>query len=119
MKNKGQVLVCFIIILPILLMLLALVIDLGFMMIKTYRVKDTVKSAIEYGLKSNDIEGVETLLNKNLEDSYTITNNDNIEISVNGSYKAILGNFFNKDIYKYKFKYIGYIDNDKIIIKEG
>lgn len=118
MNNKGQVLVLFLLLLPLLLMVLALVIDLGLLMHRTYKVKDSVKEAITYGLINDDIEGMKVLLNKNIDDNYTISTNDNIEININGSYKAILGNIFNKKIYKYSFKYLGYIDNDNIVIKE-
>ena len=119
MNKNGQVLVCFVILLPILIMIMALVIDLGFMMVKTYKAKDTVRIAIKYGLENNDIEGVKTILDKNINDKYEINTNGNIEITINGSYKAILGRIFNKEIYNYEFKYIGYIDNDEIYIKEG
>ena len=118
MNNKGQVLVLFLLLLPLLLMVFALVIDLGLLMHRTYKVKDSVKEAITYGLINDDIEGMKVLLNKNIDDNYTISTNDNIEININGSYKAILGNIFNKKIYKYSFKYLGYIDNDNIVIKE-
>ena len=118
MNRKGQVLVLFLLLLPILLMLLAIVVDLGLLMTRTYKVKSSVKEAITYGLKTDDMEGMELLLNKNIDDDYSIKNNDNIEIEINGSYKAILGNILNKKIYKYKFKYLGYIDNEEIIIRE-
>ena len=85
---------------------------------KTYKIKDVTKEAIRYGLESNDIEGMEVLLNKNVDGNYVISVNNNIEVSVSVSYKAILGNIFNKNIYKYEFRYLGIIDDGEIIIRE-
>lgn len=117
-NNKGQVLVLFVLLLPVLLMLLALVIDLGLLMVRTYHVKDSVKEAIKYGLTNDDIEGMEVMLKKNITDTYNLSTNGNIEIEVSGTYRATLGKIFNKDLYKYQFKYLGYKDGDKIIIRE-
>lgn len=118
MNKKGQVLVMFLLLIPALFMILALVVDLGMLLSKTYKIKSSVKEAISYGLKTNDIEAMEVLLNNNVDGEYTISTNGNIEIKVKGSYKAILGNIFNKDFYKYEFKYLGYIDNENIVITE-
>ena len=119
MNNKGQVLVVFLLLLPIIIMVFALVIDLGFLMSRTYKVKQTMKQAITYGLETGNIEGTRVMLDKNLEDTYELKENGNLEITVKGSYKTIFGRIFKKDAYEYEFKYMGYIDGKEIIIKEG
>ncbi len=119
MNNKGQVLVIFLLLLPIIIMVFALVIDLGFLMSRTYKVKQTMKQAITYGLETGNIDGTRVMLDKNLEDTYELKENGNLEITVKGSYKTIFGSIFKKNTYDYEFKYTGYIDDSKVVIKEG
>ena len=78
MNNKGQTLVIFVIILPILLMMLTLIIDLGFLYIEKRNISNNVYDSVEYYLENitdKDIkEKTEKLLKKNIKD---------IEININ------------------------------------
>lgn len=72
MNNKGQALVIFVIILPILLMVFTLIIDLGFLYIEKRNISNNVYDSVEYYLENIDDEDidkdVEKLLNKNIKD---------------------------------------------------
>jgi len=118
MNKKGQVLVLFLLLLPIMIMLFAMVVDLGLLMTRTYRVKQNIKQAIKYGLESGDIESMKLMLDKNIDDEYVVSTNGNIEITLNGTYDTIFTNIFKAKSYEYNYKYLGYIDNGEIIIKE-
>ena len=89
MNNKGQTLVIFVIILPIILILLTLVVDLGILHIEKRKIENNVLSASEYYLENItdlDIENkVRNLIDKNVKelDSISIEENvDDIEIKV-------------------------------------
>ena len=89
MNNKGQTLVTFIIILPILLIILTLVVDLGFIYIEKRNIDNSVYDAINYYLENINKENIENktkkLLNKNIDniDKLTIREKDDyIEITV-------------------------------------
>ncbi len=117
MNNKGQVFTFFILLLPVMIMILALVVDLGLLMVDTYKTKTIVKEAISYGLKENDIEGMTIQLDSN-NINYHMSNNGNIKIEVNGKYKTVFSKVFKKNEYQYSFTYLGYIDNGNVHIEE-
>lgn len=118
MNNRGQVLVVFILLIPVILALCALIIDLGLFMTKTYKIKQSMKEAITYELNTGDSEGTRHLLNKNIGNDYEITIGNTVVVRVKGSFKSILGSVINKNIYKYDFRYVGYKIYDEVIIKE-
>lgn len=91
MNNKGQVLVIFVILLPILLMILSLVIDLGLLSIEKRKIENNLYDAVEYYLESNNKEKTISLLNNNLNDiDIKINdNNDYVEIIVTKNYKGL------------------------------
>lgn len=96
MNNKGQTLVTFIIILPILLIILALVVDLGFIYIEKRNIDNNLYDATNYYLENIDEEDIEEkikkLLNKNIDDINKITivdKEDYIEITVSKDIKNI------------------------------
>ena len=91
MNNKGQVLVIFVILLPIFLIILALVIDLGLLSIEKRKINNNTYDAVEYYLESNDREKTIKLLKDNLNDiEINISNNDEyIEINVVKEYKSL------------------------------
>ena len=124
MNNKGQTLVIFILLLPVLLLLFAITVDLGLLLIKTNNVKNNIVEAIDYGLSVNDdnkdIKMYDLLKNKiGNNDTIYITSEDTITITVKGEYKSIFNGLL-KNSFKYKYTYQGYLEGEnKIIKKEG
>ena len=96
MNNKGQVLVIFVIILPIFLILLTLLIDLGLMSIEKRKIENNTYDAILYYLENKDDKNIEEktkkLLKENINDIDIEINDllDYIEIKVKKQYKNIL-----------------------------
>lgn len=95
MNNKGQSLVIFVILLPILLIMFTLIIDLGFLYIEKRNIKDNVFLSAEYYLDNiDDIDiqkKVEKLLNKNINDINIdiIEETNYIKISVSKTRKSL------------------------------
>ena len=52
LNNKGQTLVAFIILIPVLIMIFTLVVDLGLLSIEKRKIDNEIKSTITYGLKN-------------------------------------------------------------------
>ena len=105
MNNKGQTLVIFVIILPILLILLTLVADLGLLHIEKRKIENNVLSASEYYLENiDDLDirnKVENLLNKNVKDlnDISIEEKDNyIKIKVIKKNNSLYNIISNKEI---------------------
>lgn len=96
MNNKGQTLVIFIIILPVLLMIFTLIVDLGFLHIEKRNIDNNVYNSVEYYLDNITEENIENkvnkLLNKNIKDIDEITineTNEYIEIKVSKIRKSL------------------------------
>jgi len=120
MNNKGQTLVVFVIILPIILMIFTLIIDLGFLYIEKRNIDNNVYDSVEYYLDNiNDINietKVKKLLNKNIkniDDILISDNNEYIEIRVLKTRKSIYSIITNET--KIDIVYKGFKEDKKII----
>ncbi len=120
MNNKGQTLVIFVIILPILLIMLTLIVDLGFIYIEKRNIENSVYDSLEYyldNINEDDINNkVNKLLNKNIKNIYKLTiNNDDkyVEITVSKIRKSIYSIITNDTEISVNYK--GYKDSKKII----
>lgn len=91
MNNKGQVLVIFVILIPIIILLFTLVIDIGNMYIEKRNINNNLKYAIEYSNKNNT--DIEEILNKNLDNIEIYYDDEEIKVS-----KKYNGIFIKKDI---------------------
>ena len=95
LNNKGQVLVVFVILLPIFLIILTGLVDIGLLNLEIKKLNTNTYDAVEYYLDNYDNEDVldntKALLNKNLKDiDITISDNEDIVIiKVVKNYKSI------------------------------
>lgn len=122
MNNKGQSLVIFVLILPIILLLFALIWEVGNFQLTVSHYENEIKDTIEYGL--NHLEDVNLndklngLLKNNIEGDILIDINDNtIKINVTKKYNHLFNNVFNNK-YNIDLTYTGYKNNEKIIIRK-
>lgn len=124
LNNKGQTLVMFIILLPILLMIFMSIIDLGLLGIEKRKVENEIKSTITYGLKNINHDNLDSKLKELLISNIDDINNidikilDNyISISIEKKYKPVFNII--KINYDIKVTYKGNISNNKIsLVKE-
>ena len=126
MNNKGQSLISFVLIVPIILLILFMVYDIGNMVLLKGQLDNINYLTIDYGLdKLDDIDlnnKLTEMINKNKDDI------DKIEININdGEIRILLEDkienklsLINKfDVLDIKSNYVGYIqDNKKIIRKD-
>ena len=121
MNNKGQVLVLFILIIPILLGIMTLVIDLGRAYYESVSLNNKIELVIEYGLEDNlELEELKELTSYNLGDvDYEVNMIDErIEISAKSYVEGIISNTFNIKGFEIKSKYIGVMDEERIKIEK-
>lgn len=127
MGRKGQVLVGFLLLLPLFLILFVFVVDVGFMKIAERSVENTIKEAITYGLKQEQLpedekqQQIETILKKNIDSiqmlEVTVTSEE-IKVHVVVTRQNLFGTLINQRIYKIDKTYKGYNDQKIRIIKE-
>lgn len=132
-NNRGQTLILFIFILPIIISLILLLINYSFFSNEKLKITNNVKMAIEYGLKlklensvvedgylsNTEIKNkIEYLLKQNITyDTLDITVNDtNIMINVTKKFDNIMKilNLLPTDI---ELKFYGIINNGQIMIE--
>ena len=122
MDSKGQTLVIFVLILPILLLLFALIWEVGNLGITINKYETEIKDTIEYGLNHLDDENLEdiltNLLKANLEGDINVEiNNQVIKVNVKQKYDALFNNLLNNR-FDIDLTYNGYIENNKFIIQK-
>lgn len=121
MDNKGQSLVIFVLLLPIIFIILSIIWELGNMQFQISQYESTIKDTIKYGLNHQNLENLkeklDNLMSKNTDGNYQIEiKNEIIKINLKTNYQSIYSeilHFSNIDI-----TYIGYKENNKIIIKK-
>lgn len=127
MNNKGQTLALFVIFLPVLLLLLVLVIDIGKAIVKKVELNNISEIVLEYGLDNLEEENLEDDLLNLVKLNNSDINQIDIDIVDNKIYIRLLDNsdsVFKRIISTNKFdiesNYVGYIvDNKKRIERVG
>ena len=122
MNNRGQSLVTFVLVLPILLLILLALYDIGNMVILKNELRNVSYIALDYGINNIDnpnmIEDMKALILKNKSDIDDVNvikdEDDKIHISFSDSVNTKIS-FSN--IFKIKVSYVGYIDDDKKVIE--
>ena len=121
MNNKGQSLVLFVLLMPIILGLIVLVIDVGKSLVEKNSINNKIELVMEYGLEDNlSIEEINDLLKYNLKtNNYSVTTQDEvINIKVKTYTPGIISNIVNFKGFTIESEYRGFIQNDKKIIEK-
>lgn len=119
LNNKGQSLVVFVILLPILLLFMAFIFELGNITYLKNKYENEIKSTIEYGLKHQEDENLESKLNRlldeNLEGNKEINiTESSIEIHITHNPNGIYSEIF-KQKFEIDLTYIGQFATGQII----
>jgi len=127
-KNKGQVLVAFILLLPVLFMFMGLIVDVGYLYIEKRHIDNNVKDVLEFGLThieqdTNIIKNkIKKQLDLNIDDIKNLdikVENQIIEVKLEKSKKSIFSVIFSKFEYKISSDYRGYINEEEIVIRKA
>ena len=125
MNSKGQSLISFVLIIPIILMILFMVYDIGSMVLLREKLDNINYVVIDYGLDELDDLELDQKLNEIIKKNKDDIDVINISIS-DGKIKIILEDrldnklsLINKfKVFNVKSSYIGYMENDKKIIRK-
>lgn len=116
LNNKGQTLVMFIVIIPILISIMVLVIDLGSAFTKKQELNNVNKLVIEYGLDNLDQENLEsdltsyiTMNAKDLSNVKVTVENNTINVTTKSYIDGIISKALNIDGFEIVSTYQGYL----------
>ena len=122
LNNKGQSLVMFVVSIPIVLLVLTLVYDVGTAIYEKNRLSNTSYMIIEYGLDNvnsvSESELTQLALKNTSNLSYVSVNidNNNVEIKLSKDIKGIIGKLFGFNLIEANSEYTGtIIDGNKKI----
>lgn len=122
MNKKGQTLILFVILIPILVTITAVVVDVGTLEFTYQKLKGIVDESIkEYYLKDGKNSMENTLKYNDLsKELYEISESDN-EVNVYLTYEmdSIFGRLINISSYEIIVNRKGKVEMDQIIIEEG
>ncbi len=121
MGNKGQSLVVFVLLLPVIFILFTIIWEFGNLSFQISYYKNEVKSTIRYGLNhlsdDNLEEKLNTLIVNNIKGKSKIEiKNNTIKINIKTKYENIYSKLLH--ISDIDITYVGYKENNKLIIKE-
>ncbi len=122
MGNKGQTLVIFVFLLPILIALFIFIFEVGSLAVMVNKYEMEIKDTISYGLNHLDEEDLEdkllNLLKANIDGEITLKiDNEVIQINVKDKYEALFQKIFT-NVFEINITYQGYISGDDIIIQK-
>ena len=122
LNNKGQSLVMFIIFMPVLLLMLTLVYDIGNGLYEKEKIYNVNYMAVSYGLDNIDKVEEQDLIDiimkntNNLDNISVNIENDTIDIKIDKDIKGIIGGTFNVSLIEVRSEYTGkIIDGNKNI----
>lgn len=126
LNNKGQTIIMFILLIPLILVIMALVIDTSFVYKEKIKFQSVTKTIMKTTYENKDTTDFNdktiNLYKKNGIDTNNIVikvNSDSIVIKNQTKVKSIFGNIIGIKNYKVKFSYKIYKENESIkVIKE-
>ncbi len=120
-NNKGQSLVLFVLLLPIMIGIMALVIDIGNAMMMKNKTDNVIEMVIDIALnKELERNEIEDLINYNLKSNKNNINISENRITIQSSTKVegIFSKLFGFSGFSIESEYIGEIQNEKKLTKK-
>ena len=126
LNNKGQTLIMFILLIPLILVIMALVIDTSFVYKEKIKFQSVTKTIMKTTYENKDTTDFNdktiNLYKKNGIDTNNIVikvNSDSVVIKNQAKVKSVFGNIIGIKNYEVKFSYKIYKENESIkVIKE-
>ena len=121
LNNKGQVLVMFVLLIPIFLLVLVLVVDISNLYIKKDELNNinylVIDSILDKGIDDLEIKNLILKNDKDIIINYVNINDEVIEISLEKEYNGIFSHLVRMDKYNIESNYKGYKKENKKIIE--
>jgi hypothetical protein len=115
MNNKGQTLIFFVILLPIILFVFIFLVDLANMNYEKNKLNNLAYALVSYKLDYKSDDDIKDILNKNDKDVICNITYNGVELKK--KYKPIFFKILGSDEF-ITSKYTGYIKNGKKVIKK-
>lgn len=121
LNNRGQTLVLFVMLLPIMLLVMVLVFDIGKSIAEKQKLDNISFMIVSYGIEHSNDDNIEATLNelvtlnyKDATDVEVLVKDDYVSVSLGGKVKGVFGNLVGKSFFEVRSYYIGNINDKKI-----
>ena len=121
LNNKGQTLVLFVMLLPIMLLVMVLVFDIGKSIVEKQKLDNISLMIVSYGIEHSKDDNIEATLNelvtlnyKDATDVEILVKDDYVSASLSGKVKGVFGKLVGKSFFEVRSYYIGNINDKKI-----
>lgn len=119
LNNKGQSLILFVIVLPVLLLIAIFVIDMGRVIVKEQELNNISNIVLDYGLDnldkvdiSNELQELVKLNNSEIDEVNVFIEDNKIKLKLKDNVDGIFSNLINISIFNVKSSYVGYFENE-------
>lgn len=122
LNKKGQTLIVFIVLLPLLLGVVAFVVDVGLICSKNAHLREVTKNIIENVYEDYEGGKVKNLYIKNniqIDKLEVVFHDGELRIKNENEIESIFGKIVGLKKYKIKVSMLGYKEEDKLVIKRG
>jgi len=121
MNDKGQVLVLFVLILPVLFLIMAALVEIGDLLVYQYKLENNAKYIVQYGMENiedlNIKKKLETLNQENFDGKAKITLDEEWVIVKVKEEKENVFSFVNIPL-TVEFSYKGTKEGEKVVIRK-
>ena len=121
MNKRGQTLIIFVMLIPIILTMAALVIDVGLLYYKKNEYTGIVEESIKEYFKDEDILSAKKTLTLNgvsLDDTEINVSDNKITVTLDTKVDSIFGKVIRINDYEIKVSRVGTKDKERVIIKK-
>ena len=126
LNNHGQTLIMFVMLIPVILILMALVIDVAYLYRENAKLESTTKSVIKNLYDNKDDPNINNMVielykknNINIDNLKINIKNENFKIKNNYKIDSIFGKIIGLKKYEVKVSFKGYYEENKLkVIKE-
>lgn len=118
MNKHGQTLILFVILIPIILMLLAIIVDVGLVMGNKIKLEEVTKNAVQDAF--DDEYKILEILKKNKVDTNNMKitrENEKLKIEIKQEVKSIFGGIVGIKKYDIKVNIVCFKENDKVVFE--
>ena len=125
MNNKGQSLILFVLLIPVIFLILFMVYDIGTMVLLKNELNNINYMVIDYGIEHMDDENIDlTLKELIIKNRVGVSTNvrvidDKLYIDISDKIDNKLSLFNKIDVFLVKSSYVGYMEDEKKIIKRN
>ena len=120
-NNHGQVLIVFVICIPIIIFLLGMLIEFSLISYNKVRLSSVTKSIITSCIDECEKDDIIKLYDENKVEykEIDVNTDSGININIDIKVKSFLGKLINKESYDINLKLNAVKENDKIVYKKG